>query len=63
MKRNLYDSAFEHDACGVGMICDIKGNKSHGVISDSLMILRNLDHRGARGAEQNTGDGAGCHRR
>jgi glutamate synthase (ferredoxin) len=58
-KQGLYDPAFEHDACGVGFIADLHGRKSHQMVADGLQILRNLDHRGASGAEINTGDGAG----
>lgn len=58
-KQGLYDPAFEHDACGVGFIVNVRGEKSHGIVSDALTILRNLDHRGACGSEVNTGDGAG----
>lgn len=58
-KQGLYDPAFEHDACGVGFIVNVRGEKSHGIVSDALTILRNLDHRGACGSEPNTGDGAG----
>jgi glutamate synthase (NADPH/NADH) large chain len=58
-KQGLYDPFFEHDACGVGFVADMHGRKSHKIISDGLQILRNLDHRGASGAEVNTGDGAG----
>ncbi|WP_316807921.1 glutamate synthase large subunit [Pedobacter agri] len=55
----LYDAQFEHDACGIGFVAHVKGRKSHQIISDALTILENLDHRGASGAEPNTGDGAG----
>jgi glutamate synthase (NADPH) large chain len=55
----LYDPSFEHDACGIGFVANIKGNKSHQVISDALTILENMEHRGACGCENNTGDGAG----
>jgi glutamate synthase (NADPH) large chain len=55
----LYSSAFEHDSCGIGFIANIKNNKSHQVISDALTILENMEHRGACGCENNTGDGAG----
>ncbi|MCW3118977.1 MAG: glutamate synthase large subunit [Chitinophagaceae bacterium] len=55
----LYDPSFEHDACGIGFVANIKGNKSHQVISDALTILENMEHRGACGCETNTGDGAG----
>ncbi len=57
--RGLYDPRFEHDACGVGLICHIKGDKSHAIISDGLKILENLTHRGACGCDETTGDGAG----
>lgn len=58
-KQGLYDPQFEHDACGVGFVVDIKGRKSHEIVRDALTLLNNLTHRGARGAEANTGDGAG----
>jgi glutamate synthase (ferredoxin) len=58
-KQGLYDPQFEHEACGVGFLVNIKGKKSHDIISQSLRILLNLDHRGACGCEANTGDGAG----
>jgi glutamate synthase (ferredoxin) len=58
-KQGLYDPFFEHDACGVGFVVDMHGRKSHKIVSDALQVLRNLDHRGASGAEINTGDGAG----
>ncbi|MGA2029461.1 MAG: glutamate synthase large subunit [Verrucomicrobiota bacterium] len=58
-KQGLYDPQFEHDACGLGFVVDIKGRKSHKLVSDALQILANLDHRGAVGCEPNTGDGAG----
>jgi len=57
--QGLYDPANEHDACGVGFIAHIKGNKSHSIIEQGLMILKNLDHRGAVGADPLMGDGAG----
>lgn len=57
--QGMYDPQFEHDACGIGFVADIKGRKSHAIIQQGLQILRNLDHRGARGAESDTGDGAG----
>ncbi len=57
--QGLYDSKFEHDACGIGFVVNIKGTKSHEIVQQGLTILNNLDHRGARGAESNTGDGAG----
>ena len=58
-KQGLYDPQFEHDACGLGFVVNIKGKKSHQLVSDALQILVNLDHRGACGCEPNTGDGAG----
>src|SRR5438552_17370498 len=58
-RQGLYDPQFEHDACGVGFIVDMKGRKSHAIVSQALTILLNLDHRGACGCEANTGDGAG----
>ncbi len=57
--QSLYRSSFEHDACGIGFVAHVRGRKSHQNISDALTILENLDHRGACGAEPNTGDGAG----
>jgi glutamate synthase (ferredoxin) len=58
-KQGLYDPAFEHDACGVGFVVDMKGRKSHRVLQQAIQVLENLDHRGAAGSEPNTGDGAG----
>ena len=58
-KQGLYDPAFEHDACGVGFLVNVRGEKSHSIVNDALTILLNLDHRGACGCEPNTGDGAG----
>jgi len=58
-KQGLYDPAFEHDACGVGFVVDMKGRKSHRIVEQAVQILVNLDHRGAAGSEPNTGDGAG----
>ncbi|HEY7271153.1 MAG TPA: glutamate synthase central domain-containing protein, partial [Actinoplanes sp.] len=55
----LYDEAFEHDACGVAFVADLHGRRSNGVVAQGLSALIRLDHRGARGAEPNTGDGAG----
>ena len=55
----LYDPANEHDACGVGMIVDINGNKSHDLVDSALKVLENMKHRGAEGADNKTGDGAG----
>jgi glutamate synthase (NADPH/NADH) large chain len=58
-QAGLYDPFFERDACGVGFVVDIKGRRSHNIVSQALTILRNLMHRGACGCEENTGDGAG----
>ncbi len=58
-KQGLYDPAFEHDACGVGFVVDIKGRRSNKILRQAIEVLRNLDHRGACGCEVNTGDGAG----
>ncbi|MGV3768243.1 MAG: glutamate synthase large subunit [Chitinophagaceae bacterium] len=55
----LYLPQMEHDACGIGFVASIKGNKSHQNITDALTILENMEHRGACGCESNTGDGAG----
>ncbi|MEM9117311.1 MAG: glutamate synthase large subunit [Cyanobacteria bacterium P01_F01_bin.56] len=59
LKQGLYDPQFEHDACGVGFVVQMKGQASHDIVEQALTILLNLDHRGAVGAEPNTGDGAG----
>ena len=58
-KQGLYDPANEHDACGVGFIAHLKGERSHQIVVDSEDLLRRMDHRGACGCEANTGDGAG----
>src|SRR3954464_6650847 len=58
-KQGLYDPQFEHDACGVGFVVDIKGRKSNAIVRQAIQVLKNLDHRGASGSEVNTGDGAG----
>ncbi len=57
--QGLYDPAHEHDACGVGFVAHIKGEKSHAIVKQGLKILENLDHRGAVGADKLMGDGAG----
>ena len=57
--QGLYHPSFERDSCGIGFVANIKGNKSHQIISDALTILENMEHRGACGCESNTGDGAG----
>ncbi|WP_007024230.1 glutamate synthase large subunit [Saccharomonospora iraqiensis] len=55
----LYDSEYEHDACGVAFVADLAGRKDHSIVAKALVALRNLEHRGARGSEPETGDGAG----
>ncbi|WP_344925637.1 glutamate synthase large subunit [Saccharopolyspora gregorii] len=57
--QGLYDPASEHDSCGVAMVADVQGRRSHGIVSDAMTALANLDHRGAAGAEPTSGDGAG----
>ncbi len=57
--EGLYHPSYEHDACGIGFVANIKGNKSHQHISDALTVLENMEHRGACGCENNSGDGAG----
>ena len=60
MKRfGLYNPENEHDACGVGMVVNIQGNKSHDLVDNALKVLENMQHRGAEGADKKTGDGAG----
>ena len=58
-KQGLYEPAFEHDSCGIGFVVNIKGKASHQIVEQALTVLQNLDHRGACGCEENTGDGAG----
>src|SRR5438445_12753019 len=58
-KQGLYDPQYEHDACGVGFLVNIKGRKSHQIIRQAINILVNLNHRGSCGFENNTGDCAG----
>ncbi len=58
-KEGLYDPQFEHDACGVGFVAQLKGKKSHDIVQKGIELLTNLEHRGAVGAEKNSGDGAG----
>jgi glutamate synthase domain-containing protein 2/glutamate synthase domain-containing protein 1/glutamate synthase domain-containing protein 3 len=58
-KQGLYDPRNEHDACGIGFVVNIKGEKSNTIVRQALTCLECLDHRGARGSEDNTGDGAG----
>ncbi len=58
-QQGLYDPRFEHDSCGVGFVCHVKGRQSHDIVSQGLEVLRRLSHRGATGADPKTGDGAG----
>ncbi|MGB0723742.1 MAG: glutamate synthase subunit alpha, partial [Gammaproteobacteria bacterium] len=57
--QGMYDPAYEHDACGVGFVADIKNRKTHAIVAQGLNILENLTHRGAVGADPLAGDGAG----
>lgn len=59
LSKGLYDSKYEHDACGVGFIADTNGRRSHDIVMRGVEILDNLMHRGATGADESTGDGAG----
>ncbi|HTX29712.1 MAG TPA: glutamate synthase large subunit [Streptosporangiaceae bacterium] len=59
MAAGLYDARYEHDACGVGFVADLSGRAGHDVVAKALRVLCNLDHRGAKGADPDTGDGAG----
>ena len=59
MKTGLYDAASEHDACGVGMVVNIRGDKTHELVANALSVLENMSHRGAEGADGKSGDGAG----
>ena len=59
MGNGLYNAGYEHDACGVGMVVNIHGNKSHALVDNALKVLENMRHRGAEGADNKTGDGAG----
>ena len=58
-RQGLYDPRYEHDACGVGFVADLTGERRHDTVSRALTVLRNLDHRGAKGSDPDTGDGAG----
>src|SRR5512138_1459153 len=58
-RQGLYDPRNEHDACGFGFVADIQGRATHDIVEQALTVLVNLEHRGAVGAEKNTGDGAG----
>jgi glutamate synthase (ferredoxin) len=58
-RQGLYDPSREHDACGVGFVVHVKGKRSNEIVRQGLTVLLNLNHRGACGCENNTGDGAG----
>ena len=60
--KGLYQSDYEHDACGVGMVVNIHGNKSHELVDQALRVLENMEHRGAETRDK-TGDGAGSRKR
>ena len=59
MEKGLYSSAYEHDACGVGMVVNIHGNKSHELVDNALKVLENMRHRGAEGSDNKMCDGVG----
>src|SRR5215469_2157077 len=59
VQRGLYDSRYEHDACGVGLVAGLSGKRGHATVAQALTVLANLDHRGAKGSDPDTGDGAG----
>ena len=58
-KQGLYNPEYEHDACGIGVVANIKGKKSNAILHQALTVLCNMEHRGGQGADTNTGDGAG----
>jgi glutamate synthase (NADPH/NADH) large chain len=58
MKNGLYLPQFDFDSCGVGFVANLKGVKSHKIVSDAITMLENMEHRGATGYEKSTGDGA-----
>ena len=58
-KRGLYDPSLEHDACGIGFVADLRKPANHGILEKATEVLCNLTHRGATGADEATGDGAG----
>ena len=57
--RSLYTPQCEHDSCGIGFVANLKGKKTHKIVSDAIIMLQNMEHRGGVGSERNTGDGAG----
>ncbi|HTX64041.1 MAG TPA: hypothetical protein VMD28_10395, partial [Acidimicrobiales bacterium] len=58
-RRGLYDPRFEHDACGIGMVARLSGERGHDIVEKGLTVLERLAHRGATGAEEDSGDGSG----
>ena len=58
-QQGLYDPAYEHDSCGVGLVAHIKGLPSRAIVDDAYTILRSMEHRAGVGAQPNSGDGAG----
>ena len=58
-ENGLYDQAFEHDACGIGAVISIKGEKSHRIVDDALKIVEKLEHRAGKDATGEVGDGVG----
>ncbi len=59
LSQGLYHPEFEHDACGIGFVAHLKGNKSHDTVSNALTMLTCMEHRGGTGYDVNSGDGAG----
>ncbi len=59
VNKGLYTKELEHDSCGVGCVADINNRESHKNVKDALTMLKNMEHRGATGSDENTGDGAG----
>ncbi|GAE27830.1 glutamate synthase [Halalkalibacter wakoensis JCM 9140] len=59
LSQGLYDPDFEHEACGIGMVANINGKKTHEIVENAITILCNLEHRGGQSADTSTGDGAG----
>jgi glutamate synthase (NADPH) large chain len=58
-KYGLYEPSMEHDSCGIGFLANLKAKRSHKLMEDALIMLRNMEHRGGCGCEPDTGDGAG----
>ena len=58
-KQGLYNPINEHDACGIGFVANIRGNRNHSIVQNGLEMLENLEHRGAVGSDKTVGDGAG----